>query len=129
MWQALAHARAGDRHELRALLQLGDGPHPAVAHARAQAADQLVHDVRDLTPIGDDGLNTLRHYLVEALIGCRLRLLALAPSATLRRGYASGQRPGGGVVRSAATVGQGERLTVRFAEDQLSVTADQGTKA
>src|SRR5215831_14166378 len=59
----------------------------------------------------------------------RARLLALAPSATLRRGYAIVQRPGGGVVRSATGVSPGERLTVRFAEDQLSVTADQDTKA
>ena len=54
----------------------------------------------------------------------RARLLALAPSATLQRGYAIVQRPGGGVVRGAAEVGAGERLTVRFADDQLSVTAD-----
>jgi exodeoxyribonuclease VII large subunit len=54
----------------------------------------------------------------------RARLLALAPSATLQRGYAIVQRPGGGVVRSAGEVGAGERLTVRFANDQLSVTAD-----
>jgi exodeoxyribonuclease VII large subunit len=54
----------------------------------------------------------------------RARLLALAPSATLQRGYAIVQRPGGGVVRSADEVGAGERLTVRFANDQLSVTAD-----
>ena len=59
----------------------------------------------------------------------RARLLALAPSATLQRGYAIVQRPGGGVVRSASTVSPGERLTVRFAEDQLTVTADEGTKA
>jgi exodeoxyribonuclease VII large subunit len=54
----------------------------------------------------------------------RARLLALAPSATLQRGYAIVQRPGGGVVRSAGEVGAGEQLTVRFANDQLSVTAD-----
>ena len=56
----------------------------------------------------------------------RARLLALAPSATLKRGYAIVQRPGGGVVRSAAEVTAGERLTVRFADDQLPVTADGG---
>jgi exodeoxyribonuclease VII large subunit len=59
----------------------------------------------------------------------RARLFALAPSATLRRGYAIVQRPDGGVVRSAAGVSSGEHLTVRFAEDQLSVTADQATDA
>ena len=59
----------------------------------------------------------------------RARLRALAPSATLQRGYAIVQRPGGGVVRSATGVSRGERLTVRFAEDQLSVTADDGAQA
>ena len=58
----------------------------------------------------------------------RARLLALAPSATLRRGYAIVQRPGGGVVRSAADVSDGDRLNVRFADDQLSVTADKGAE-
>jgi len=58
----------------------------------------------------------------------RARLLALAPSATLKRGYAIVQRPGGGVVRGATGVSPGERLTLRFAEDQLSVTADEGTR-
>jgi exodeoxyribonuclease VII large subunit len=54
----------------------------------------------------------------------RARLLALSPAATLRRGYAITQHADGGVVRSAAEVTAGERLTVRFAEDELIVTAD-----
>ena len=53
----------------------------------------------------------------------RSRLLALSPAATLRRGYAIVQRTDGTVVRSAADVGAGERLGVRFADDQLTVTA------
>ncbi|HEY3035089.1 MAG TPA: exodeoxyribonuclease VII large subunit [Streptosporangiaceae bacterium] len=52
------------------------------------------------------------------------RLLALSPAATLRRGYAIVQSRGGRVVRRAADVTAGERLMVRFAEDQLTVTAD-----
>jgi exodeoxyribonuclease VII large subunit len=55
----------------------------------------------------------------------RARLLALSPAATLRRGYAIVQRLDGGVVRGAAVVAAGERLTVRFADDQLPVTADK----
>jgi exodeoxyribonuclease VII large subunit len=55
----------------------------------------------------------------------RARLLALSPAATLRRGYAIVQRPGGAVVRAAAGVTAGERLTVRFADDQLTVTAEK----
>jgi exodeoxyribonuclease VII large subunit len=52
------------------------------------------------------------------------RLLALSPAATLRRGYAIVQRADGRVVRRAADVGVGEMLMVRFAADQLTVTAE-----
>jgi exodeoxyribonuclease VII large subunit len=52
------------------------------------------------------------------------RLLALSPAATLRRGYAIVQRPDGLVVRRAADVAAGETLMVRFAADQLAVTAE-----
>jgi exodeoxyribonuclease VII large subunit len=49
------------------------------------------------------------------------RLLALSPASTLRRGYAIVQHRDDGVVRGAAEVKPGELLTVRFAEDQLTV--------
>lgn len=55
----------------------------------------------------------------------RGRLLALSPAATLRRGYAIVQASDGHVVRRAADVSAGERLMVRFADDQLTVTAQQ----
>jgi len=51
------------------------------------------------------------------------RLIALSPAATLRRGYAIVQRGDASVVLSASQVASGESLTVRFAEDQLQVTA------
>ncbi len=53
----------------------------------------------------------------------RARLLALSPASTLRRGYAIVQHHNDGVVRGAAEVKAGELLTVRFAEDQLTVRA------
>jgi exodeoxyribonuclease VII large subunit len=53
----------------------------------------------------------------------RARLLALSPASTLRRGYAIVQHHNDGVVRGAAEVKPGELLTVRFAEDQLTVQA------
>ncbi|MBO0810121.1 MAG: exodeoxyribonuclease VII large subunit, partial [Actinobacteria bacterium] len=53
----------------------------------------------------------------------RGRLLALSPAATLRRGYAIVLRGQATVVRSAAEVAAGEKLTIRFTGDQLSVTA------
>jgi len=55
----------------------------------------------------------------------RARLLALSPAATLRRGYAIVQHGDSSVVRSAAEVARREKLIVRFADDQLKVTADQ----
>ncbi len=55
----------------------------------------------------------------------RARLLALSPAATLRRGYAIVQHGDSSVVRSAAEVARHEKLIVRFADDQLKVTADQ----
>jgi exodeoxyribonuclease VII large subunit len=53
----------------------------------------------------------------------RARLLALSPAATLRRGYAIVQHENASVVRAASEVAAGERLTVRFADDQLTVAA------
>ncbi|MCW2910654.1 MAG: exodeoxyribonuclease large subunit [Actinomycetia bacterium] len=54
----------------------------------------------------------------------RARLLALSPATTLSRGYAIVQRPDGSVVRSAAQVPAGERLTLRFADDQLTAVSE-----
>src|SRR5579875_402130 len=62
----------------------------------------------------------------DDLAHTRARLLALSPASTLRRGYAIVTRASdGGVVRAAAEVTGGEELTVRFANDQLAVTAGE----
>jgi exodeoxyribonuclease VII large subunit len=53
----------------------------------------------------------------------KARLVALSPAATLRRGYAIVQQADGSVVITAAQVKDGEVLAVRFADDQLQVTA------
>ena len=58
----------------------------------------------------------------------RARLIALSPAATLRRGYAIVQRDDDSVVRSADDVAADEPLTIRFADDQLGVTANGGSK-
>jgi len=55
----------------------------------------------------------------------RARLDALSPAGTLRRGYAIVQHADASVVLSAAQVTHGEVLSVRFAADQLTVTADR----
>ena len=56
----------------------------------------------------------------------KARLVALSPAATLRRGYSIVQQADGHVVVRAAQVSDGERLTVRLAEDQLTVIAAAG---
>jgi exodeoxyribonuclease VII large subunit len=58
----------------------------------------------------------------------RARLVALSPAATLRRGYAIVQHDDGRVARSAAEVAPDEPLTVRFADDELGVTANRRPK-
>jgi exodeoxyribonuclease VII large subunit len=57
------------------------------------------------------------------------RLVALSPAATLGRGYAIVQRDDDSVVRSAADVAPEEPLTIRFADDQLGVTAGRRPKS
>src|SRR6266699_5549000 len=52
----------------------------------------------------------------------RARLVALSPAATLHRGYAIVQHGDATVVRAAAEVPDGEMLTVRLAEGQLTAT-------
>ncbi len=52
----------------------------------------------------------------------RARLESLSPASTLRRGYAIVQRPDASVVRAAAGLAAGEPLTVRFPDDQVTVT-------
>jgi exodeoxyribonuclease VII large subunit len=60
----------------------------------------------------------------DDLTHIRARLDALSPAGTLRRGYAIVQQADATVVLSASQVVGGEKLSVRFAADQLSVTAE-----
>jgi exodeoxyribonuclease VII large subunit len=59
----------------------------------------------------------------DDLVHIRARLIALSPAATLRRGYAIVQQADFTVVLSADQVSEGELLSVRFADNQLPVTA------
>jgi exodeoxyribonuclease VII large subunit len=80
------------------ILSLSERARLAIATGLTRAADDIVH--------------------------IRARLIALSPAATLRRGYAIVQHVDGTVVLAARQVSDGEPLTVRFADDQLQVTAD-----
>jgi exodeoxyribonuclease VII large subunit len=55
----------------------------------------------------------------------RGQLRALSPQRTLERGYAIAQRPGGGILRSAADAVPGEALLLTLADGEVptAVTA------
>jgi exodeoxyribonuclease VII large subunit len=61
----------------------------------------------------------------DSLGHLRARLVALSPAATLRRGYAIVQRPGGEVVRLAADVALADELSVRFSDTRIGVTVSE----
>src|SRR5688572_25840617 len=62
---ALAEPGRRDPHELRLRLQLGDVRAPGVAHAGAQAAEELVDRRRDRSAIRHAPLDALGHELLD----------------------------------------------------------------
>ena len=88
-------ARELDRQQEQ-VMALSERARLAVAGRLARASDELGHT--------------------------RARLESLSPASTLRRGYAIVQRPDASVVRAAAGLAAGEPLTVRFPDDQVTVT-------
>jgi exodeoxyribonuclease VII large subunit len=84
--------------------------------------DRLEEKIRALAERTQRALSAQLDHTARDLEHTRARLLTLSPASTLRRGYAIVQRQDASVVRSAAQVEDGETLTVRFAEDQLTAT-------
>lgn len=76
-----------------------------------------------LTRRARTSLDASLHRASDDIAHTRARLIALSPAATLKRGYAIVQKQDGSVIRAAAEVADGEDLTVRFAEDQVTVRA------
>src|SRR6185295_10920613 len=66
----LAQPGAGDTDEVRALLHLRDGAAARIAHARAQATEELQDDLRDGAAVRHPALDTLGYELFV----CRARL-------------------------------------------------------
>src|SRR6185295_17774481 len=62
---ALLQAGGGDAHEARAGLQLADAPGAAVAHARPQAAHELLDHRRQRPLVGDHALDAFGHELAR----------------------------------------------------------------
>ena len=100
----------------------------AQARSRPVLADpeRLVTErLRDILELRDRAARCACSGLDQAqrdLAHTRARVVALSPQATLDRGYAVVQTPDGAVVRDAAGVVLGERLRVRLATGELTVT-------
>jgi exodeoxyribonuclease VII large subunit len=95
---------------------------PALA-SPALEIDRRHEQVLSLTERGRLAVGTGLDRAADDLAHIRARLLALSPAATLRRGYSIVQQADATVVVSAGQVADGEALTIRFASDQLAVTA------
>ncbi len=100
---------------------------PALA-APARDVQRRQEAVSALADRGRRHLAALLDRAEDGVAHTRARLLALSPAATLRRGYAIVQLPDGTVVRVAAQVPPGARMTIRLAEDQLTAVADTASQ-
>ena len=101
---------------------------PALA-APAREVQRRQESISALAERGRRRLEAMLDRADDGVAHTRARLLALSPAATLRRGYAIVQRADGAVVRAAAQVAPGERLTLRLAEDQLTAVAEAANQS
>jgi exodeoxyribonuclease VII large subunit len=85
--------------------------------------DRRYEQIEALSERGRLAVATRVNRAGDDLAHLQARLIALSPAATLRRGYAIVQHADDSVVLSASEVSAGDPLTVRFASDQLQVTA------
>ncbi|HEY7325830.1 MAG TPA: exodeoxyribonuclease VII large subunit [Streptosporangiaceae bacterium] len=85
--------------------------------------DQRQEQVQALAERSRLAMSTAANRAADDVRHLRARLIALSPAATLRRGYAIVQQSDSSVVLSARQVAAGDPLIVRFASDQLQVTA------
>jgi exodeoxyribonuclease VII large subunit len=95
---------------------------PALA-SPVREVERLEEQINALAERGMRGVSARLDHAAHELEHTHARLVTLSPAGTLRRGYAIVQRLDASVLRAAADVTAGETLTVRFAEDQLTVTA------
>ena len=95
---------------------------PVLASPQREIDRQHEH-VRALSERGRLAMTTTVNRSGDNLAHLRARLIAVSPAATLQRGYAIVQHHDATVVLSARQVAAGDPLTVRFAADQLEVTA------
>jgi exodeoxyribonuclease VII large subunit len=101
---------------------------PALA-SPVREVERLDEKIKALSERALRGVTAQLDHAARDLEHTRARLLTLSPAETLRRGYAIVQQMDGSVVRAAAQVTGGEKLTARFADDQLTVTVDPASVA
>jgi exodeoxyribonuclease VII large subunit len=97
---------------------------PALA-SPVREVDRRLEQILGLSDRGRVAMTTSLNRAADDMTHIRARLVALSPAATLKRGYAIVQHEDATVVLTAAQVADGEQLTVRFADDQLRVTASE----
>lgn len=97
---------------------------PAVANP-VREIDRRVEQILGLSDRARVAMTGYLNRATDDVGHIRARLVALSPAATLKRGYAIVQQADATVVLAAAQVADGEQLTVRFADDQLDVTAQR----
>ncbi|MEP7025420.1 MAG: exodeoxyribonuclease VII large subunit, partial [Actinomycetota bacterium] len=123
--ELIAGLRARARRRLagqldRELAWLTDIRSRPVISAPVREIERRQEQVEALTMRARRCLSTGLDRAADNIAHTRARLLALSPAATLGRGYAVVQHGDGAVVRAAAEVADGERLSVRFAAGQLT---------
>ncbi|HVB41501.1 MAG TPA: exodeoxyribonuclease VII large subunit [Streptosporangiaceae bacterium] len=119
-----ARRQLAGRIEREAAWLAGIRSRPAIANPAAEV-DRRHEQVRALTERARRCLAGSLDRAGADLRHTRARLVALSPAATLRRGYAIVQSQDSAVVRSAQELSQGERLVLRFAADQATVTVSE----
>jgi exodeoxyribonuclease VII large subunit len=126
--ELIAQLRARARRRLagrldRELAWLADvRSRPAIA-APVREIERRQEQVQGLAQRARRCLSARLDRAADDIAHTRARLVALSPAATMRRGYAIVQHGDASVVRSAADVTDGELLTVRLADGQLTATA------
>jgi exodeoxyribonuclease VII large subunit len=116
--RCVTHLLDSEQHRLDGLLA-----RPALADPWGALDDwaAVVSDLRARSSRATEAGLALR---AGEIVGLAAQVAALSPQATLDRGYAVIQQTGGGVVRDAAAVAVGERLTARVAAGTLHLVTE-----
>ena len=126
--ELISQLRARARHSVGGRLDREESWLAAITSRPALASpvrevDRRLEQILGLSDRARIAMTTSLDRAADDMAHIRARLVALSPAATLKRGYAIVQQEDAAVVLTAAQVAEGERLTVRFAEDELHVTA------